>query len=335
MRIGSLCTGYGGLDMAVRDVLGGEVAWHCQYEPPDKNGREDVNQYAAQILAHHWPDVPNHGDLTTTDWSTVEPVDVLTAGFPCQPVSNAGLGAGTADERWLFDDICRAIRNLDTRPRLLVFENVPGLLTNNNGDAMARVVHGLAALGYVGTWRTVAAADVGAPHLRKRVFVVAWPADTPRPRLEARWEGRLGGGAVADAAGERHQRRRLTRNGRPGPAHCGDAAADSAGDGRDEGRTEPARIERGSDAAVGGRATAADTDGGRLPRRPERHSEADRAEGQHQHAEFDFDGPGVVWGPYAAAIARWEHILGRPAPAPTEPNNRGGGTVSQPDLWSG
>jgi site-specific DNA-cytosine methylase len=78
-RIGSLFTGTGALDMAVMDVLGGSVAWHCQYDP------EDRHQYAARILAHHWPDVPNLGDVTAVDWTQVEPVDVLTAGFPCFP----------------------------------------------------------------------------------------------------------------------------------------------------------------------------------------------------------------------------------------------------------
>jgi DNA (cytosine-5)-methyltransferase 1 len=71
-RIGSLCSGYG----------------HCQYDPDDKF------QYAARILEHHWPDVPNHGDITTVDYSKVEPVDILTAGFPCQDVSLAGRRIG-------------------------------------------------------------------------------------------------------------------------------------------------------------------------------------------------------------------------------------------------
>lgn len=74
--------------MAVSQLLGGTVAWHCQYDPDDKY------QYAARILAHHWPKVPNHGDITAIDWTDVEPVDVLTAGFPCQDVSLAGKRVG-------------------------------------------------------------------------------------------------------------------------------------------------------------------------------------------------------------------------------------------------
>ena len=85
-RIGSLFSGYGGLDMGVQAVIGGSVAWHVEFaEAPSK------------ILAHHWPNVPNYHDVTTVDWASVEPVDVLTGGFPCQDVSLAGARAGLMD----------------------------------------------------------------------------------------------------------------------------------------------------------------------------------------------------------------------------------------------
>ncbi|WLQ67614.1 DNA cytosine methyltransferase [Streptomyces glycanivorans] len=71
--IGSLCSGYGGLDLGVQSVLGGSLAWHAEVDPG-----------ASRILARHWPGVPNLGDITAVDWSTVPPVCVLTAGFPCQ-----------------------------------------------------------------------------------------------------------------------------------------------------------------------------------------------------------------------------------------------------------
>lgn len=177
-RLGSLCTGYGGLDLGAELALGPlEHVWHAEIDPD-----------ASKVLAAHWPDVPNLGDLTAVDWSQVEPVDVLTAGFPCQPVSSAGQRKGVDDERWLWDDIAAAIGRMDPRPRLLVLENVPGLLTANRGHAMARVICGLAALGYVGRYRVVSAADVGAAHRRERVFVVAWPAADP-PRLGYRDTG--------------------------------------------------------------------------------------------------------------------------------------------------
>lgn len=71
--IGSLCSGYGGLDLGVQAVLGGTVAWHAETSPD-----------ASRILARHWPGVPNLGDITTIDWSDVPRICVLTAGFPCQ-----------------------------------------------------------------------------------------------------------------------------------------------------------------------------------------------------------------------------------------------------------
>jgi DNA (cytosine-5)-methyltransferase 1 len=76
-RIGSLCTGYGGLDLAVELVLGGQLAWYAE-----------TDRHAQTVLARRWPDVPNLGDIRTVDWASVEPVDVLTAGFPCQDYSD-------------------------------------------------------------------------------------------------------------------------------------------------------------------------------------------------------------------------------------------------------
>ena len=86
MRIGSLCTGYGGLDLAVHDVLGGELAWVADNDPG-----------ASAILAHRFPAVPNLGDIAATRWGEVEPVDIVTAGFPCQDISYAGRGAGIVE----------------------------------------------------------------------------------------------------------------------------------------------------------------------------------------------------------------------------------------------
>lgn len=165
----------GGLEQGLADLFDFDLAWVS-----------DIDKGACKILAHRYPDTPNLGDFTTA--TGVEPVDVLTAGFPCQPVSHAGKRAGTDDERWLFDDITRLVGLLDPRPGLLVFENVLGLLSANRGHAMARVVHGLAQVGYVGCWRTLRASDVGAPHRRERVFIVATPAD-PRGETERLWPG--------------------------------------------------------------------------------------------------------------------------------------------------
>ncbi|WP_424862130.1 DNA cytosine methyltransferase [Streptomyces sp. MMS24-I29] len=231
-RIGSLCSGYGGLDMAVMDVLGGSVAWHCQYDPDDKH------QYAARILAEHWPDVPNLGDITLIEWVAIlalyGPIDVLTAGFPCQDVSLAGLRAGIAEgtRSGLWAHVARAISIL--RPRLVVIENVRGLLSAkaargmgldgtplDEGDdgtgtlrAIGAVLGDLADLGFDAEWHVQRASDIRAPHQRERVFIIAWPAADPdHERMErAGGPGRkpqrhIAGPhrAAADAQGEGQQ----------------------------------------------------------------------------------------------------------------------------------
>ena len=152
--IGSLCSGYGGLDLAAESVFDARTVWVSEIEPA-----------ASTILETRFPDAPNVGDLTTAEPADV---DILTAGFPCQPFSPAGNRAGTADERWLWDDILALLRRMGTPPGMLVLENVPGLLTANDGDAMGRVVHGLAGLGYMGSYRLLSASDVGACHRRRR-----------------------------------------------------------------------------------------------------------------------------------------------------------------------
>ena len=153
-RIGSLFSGCGGLDLGVRSVLGGTVAWHS-----------DIDPGACMILAHHWPDVPNLGDITQVDWSTVEPVDVITGGYPCQPFSAAGQRRGVEDDRHLWPYVAEGIAAL--RPSLCVFENVRGHLSLGY-DQVLRDLH---QLGYDVWWYLLRAADVGAAHGRARLFI--------------------------------------------------------------------------------------------------------------------------------------------------------------------
>lgn len=163
MRTGSLFSGYAGLDMAVNAYFGGETAWFVEYDAAP-----------SKILAHHWPDVPNHGDITAIDWAAVEPVDILTGGYPCQPFSAAGRRKGTTDERHLWPYVREAIRHL--RPRYTVLENVAG----HRSLGFDRVLGDLAEDGLHAQWCSVRASDVGACHRRERVFILVTPADAER-----------------------------------------------------------------------------------------------------------------------------------------------------------
>lgn len=164
----------------------------------------DIEPGPQAILAHHHPDVPNLGDITRIDWSQVEPVDVICGGSPCTDLSLAGARAGmTKDTRsGLWESMFHAITAI--RPRLVVWENVQGALSASAFSlmepeeghlggrptgpvlrALGRVLGDLAGIGYDATWTVVQASDVGAPHKRARVFVVAHPHG--EPWLE-RWE---------------------------------------------------------------------------------------------------------------------------------------------------
>jgi DNA (cytosine-5)-methyltransferase 1 len=317
LRIGSLCSGYGGLDMAVQQVIGGTVAWHCEFAAAP-----------SKILAHHWPEVPNHHDLTATDWAAVEPVDVLTGGYPCQPFSHAGKRKGTTDERHIWPHIADAVRIL--RPRLLCFENVAGHVSLG----LDVVLGDLAALGYDARWGCLRAADVGAPHGRARVFIAATDSDHradngQRSRTGSRW----GGSAAPDAANLGHERGWRARDGWAGSTDGSDAAADAAGDGRNEGWPEPTGIVGGPDAAKCGGQTFPDASDAerRGSQQPglgaSTGSAAEPRERPGEGADGD-DSAAVNWGAYEPAIRRWERATLRPAPRPTETGQRGGQRLS-------
>lgn len=274
-RIGSLFSGYGGLDMGIESVLDAETVWFSEIEPAP-----------SKILAHHWPDKPNHGDITKIDWAAVEPIEILCGGFPCQDVSLAGARKGLKDgtRSGLWSEFATAIEAL--RPQLVVIENVRGLLSAAAGEteewtddeidqiaaarrqafgqgdrdmesrtdglgesarpdgpvlnAFGSVLGDLARLGYDTDWCGVRAADAGAPHGRFRVFIVAY-------------RGGFGGRESND----------------------------------------PARFS------------------------PEG---ADGASVAHEHSPRPSD---TQWGEYEPAIRRWE-ALTRPAPSPTLPDGKNG-----------
>lgn len=173
MRIGSLCSGIGALDLAVLEVFGGEIVWHAEIDPD-----------ACKVLEKRFPGVLNIGDIKTVDWTKVPPVDLLCGGIPCPPWSSAGQRRGIEDERHLWPYVVPALRTL--RPDYLLVEQVGGFLHLGGLDA---TLADLAGLGFDAQWSTYRASAVGAPHRRERLFVVAHPQDVrrQRPRPPRHW----------------------------------------------------------------------------------------------------------------------------------------------------
>ena len=310
VTVGAMFAGYGGLELALADVIpGAHPVWVAEND-----------RAADRVLAFRFDGAPNLGDITAVDWTAVPPVDILTGGFPCQDVSHAGRRAGLVPgtRSGLWSRMADAIAQL--RPALVVAENVRGLLSaaaagdvepcpwclGENGDgepalrALGAVLADLAQLGYDAAWHGLRAADIGAPHGRFRVFIVAWAAIEDADDA-TRCERRLStsaqaprGWARADSGGRDRApsadagcdtRPEDDQDGTP-PARRGNAVPYAESDGRDEGWSGAARIVGRSDATLGG-------------------------------------GGSGRWGAYDAAVARWELTLGRPAPVPTELGSKG------------
>lgn len=279
MKLGSLFSGYGGLDQAVHAAFGDvETAWVSDFDiGPNK------------ILSHRFPDIPNLGDLAQVDWTQVEPVDIVTGGFPCQDVSLAGKRAGMTDgtRSNLWGVMRTAIETI--RPRYVVAENVRGLLSaraTSDSDmepdsgslgspgsrqlrALGRVLGDLADIGYDAGWCGLRASDVGAPHQRWRVFIVA--EDSLRSGSEVRTS----------------------------------VARKSA--------SEESDIQAHQTVALLPTPKAGDADMG-FPRTSGRPPE----KSTHLATRLHY----TDFATYAPAIERWEHVIGRSAPEPTEPNGK-------------
>jgi len=174
VKIGSLCSGYGGLDMAVEAYFDAETVWMC-----------DNDKYASRVIKERWG-LPNLGNLKEVDWTTVQPIDILTAGYPCQPFSNAGLRKGLNDERHIWPSIKEIISQL--RPNIVILENVRGHLT----IGFKEVLQDFTEIGYDAQWAIVRASDVGAPHRRERLFVLAQPPNTYSQRSIIRRQDKAG-----------------------------------------------------------------------------------------------------------------------------------------------
>jgi DNA (cytosine-5)-methyltransferase 1 len=159
MTFGSLFAGIGGFDLGL-ERAGMTCNWQVEIDP-----------YATRVLAKHWPNVKRWDDIKTfppdhDEWG----VDLVCGGFPCQPVSLIGKRRGKTDTRWLWPEFARVIRQL--RPRFVLLENTPGLLSCGFDDVLGE----LAQCGYDAEWSLLSACSMGAPHTRERVFIVAYPA---------------------------------------------------------------------------------------------------------------------------------------------------------------
>ena len=305
--IGGLFYGYGGLDMAVQQVTGGTLAWYSEIDPG-----------ACRIASHHHPGIPNLGDITQINWTSAPRVDVLTGGFPCPDVSTAGARAGLRDgtRTGLWAHMLQAIDTI--RPRLVVAENVKGLLSagadsdvepcpwcvGDNPDshmrALGAVLADLDTVGYDAQWVSVRASDVGACHRRERVFITAYPKGHP-------WRECVGD--------PRPTRLTTPRRLLPTPRTSDTNGAGAHGQGGLDLRTAVTLL-------------------------PTPTTQPDTGNGHLDH-----------FGEYGEAIARHERTFGRAAPSPTEPGKKGAprldarfaewmmclpdGWVTDPTIWEG
>lgn len=156
----SLFSGVGGIDLAAH-WAGFETIQLVERDP-----------FCQRVLTKNFKGVPIHDDVTTFDGNRCRGVDLVSAGFPCQPHSLAGKRLASTDERDLWGEVVRILG--EAKPRWFLGENVPGLLTSESGRFFGRVVDDLASLGFNVGWCVYGACDVGAVHRRKRVFIVAY-----------------------------------------------------------------------------------------------------------------------------------------------------------------
>jgi DNA (cytosine-5)-methyltransferase 1 len=166
-RVGELFAGIGGIGLGLERTGAFKVVWQVEND-----------KYATDVLKKHWADVPRWGDVRTfppepKGWGC----DFITAGFPCQDISAAGLGKGLDGERsGLFYETIRILT--EVQPKYVLLENVAALLYRGLG----KVLSSLYEIGYSSEWYTVRASDVGAPHKRERVFIFAYSDSFRRKR---------------------------------------------------------------------------------------------------------------------------------------------------------
>lgn len=191
LTFGSLFAGIGGMDLGLE-----RAGWECRWQV-------EIDEWCRKVLTKHWPDVPKYTDVREVGGDNLERVDLIAGGFPCQPVSLMGHRLAQFDPRWLWPEFGRLVGEL--RPRYVLVENVTGLLTAGVGD----VLGDLAACGYDAEWQCIPAAAVGAPHIRDRIFILAYPTGSQRPIFGRVPDRQLGNQADDWNATQRGQDRNL------------------------------------------------------------------------------------------------------------------------------
>lgn len=210
ITFGSLFAGIGGFDLGF-ERCGMQCRWQVE-----------IDDFATRVLTKHWPSVHRERDIRQCGRHNLEAVDIICGGFPCQDISYAGHGAGLDGERsGLFFEAVRVVQQL--RPRAVVLENVAALLTRG----LDRVLGTLAEVGYDAEWHCIPAAAVGAPHIRDRVFVMAYAAGSRRQEgTRLRGDGKSSG------------RRKSSR----GSSDRGEDVADAQGDGLERQRAAEQQV---------------------------------------------------------------------------------------------
>lgn len=191
-------SGIGGIELGlIRSGLVTDVAWQV-----------DTDEFCCEILKKNFPDsLVLNKKVEDIDTKYLPQVDIITAGFPCQPVSVAGNQKGVLDERWLWDEVERFINEI--RPPIFILENVPNILRASNGEAINRVLKGVAEMRhYRFEWQLVSAKFIGARHKRQRWVGVGIVGDSEHyGSLASEIRGRFGESVVSWRSREEEQKK--------------------------------------------------------------------------------------------------------------------------------
>lgn len=189
MRAVSLFSGIGGFDLGL-ERAGIEIILQVE-----------IDEFCRRVLAKHWPDVRRISDVRDVTAEDCDGADLIFGGFPCQPFSQSGKRLGIADERWMWPEFARIVRG--ARPRYVLLENVAALVRDD--AAFGCILSDLHELGFDAEWTTLSACAMGAPHMRRRLFLLAYHegADVSREVSRRSWpdeagsdESRGGGGGT-------------------------------------------------------------------------------------------------------------------------------------------